>query len=63
MFAGVPVLFNPYGVMLVNPDRHPQVKKAAGLKFIDWITSAEGQAAIAGYKIEGEPLFFPNAQR
>ena len=63
LFAGDPVLFNPYGVMLVNPDRHPQVKKAAGLKFIDWITSAEGQAAIAGYKIEGEPLFFPNAQR
>lgn len=53
-------LFNQYGVMLVNPARHPHVKKALGRQFIDWITSPEGQAAIAAYKIEGQPLFFPD---
>ncbi len=56
-------LFNPYGVMLVNPARHPHVKKADGLAFIDWLTSPDGQAAIAGYKIGGEQLFFPSAKR
>jgi tungstate transport system substrate-binding protein len=54
-------LFNPYGVMLVNPAKHPHVKKADGLAFIDWLTSPEGQAVIAGYKIGGEQLFFPSA--
>jgi tungstate transport system substrate-binding protein len=54
-------LFNQYGVMLVNPARHPHVKKADGMAFIDWLISAEGQKAIAGYKINGEQLFFPNA--
>ena len=54
-------LFNPYGVMLVNPARHPQVKTVEGQKFIDWLTSGAGQAVIAGYKIGGEPVFFPNA--
>jgi tungstate transport system substrate-binding protein len=54
-------LFNQYGVMLVNPAKHPHVKKAEGLAFIDWLVSAEGQKAIAGYKINGEQLFFPNA--
>lgn len=54
-------LFNQYGVMLVNPDKHPNVKKAEGQQFIDWLVSAEGQKAIAGYKINGEQLFFPNA--
>lgn len=63
VFAGDAKLFNPYGVMLVNPAKHPQVKKEAGMKFIDWLTSAEGQAAIAGYKINGEQLFFPSAKR
>jgi len=53
-------LFNQYGVMLVNPARHPHVKKDLGQAFIDWITSPEGQAAIAGYKVEGQQLFFPN---
>ncbi len=53
-------LFNQYGVMLVNPARHAHVKKELGMQFIDWITSAEGQAAIATYKIEGQQLFFPN---
>ena len=54
-------LFNQYGVMLVNPQRHPHVKAADGQRFIDWILSPAGQAAIAGYKINGEQLFFPNA--
>jgi tungstate transport system substrate-binding protein len=54
-------LFNQYGVMLVNPQRHPHVKAADGQRFIDWILSPAGQAAIADYKINGEQLFFPNA--
>ena len=56
-------LFNQYGVMLVNPAKHPHVKKESAQQFIDWIVSAPGQAAIAGYRIEGEPLFFPNAMK
>jgi tungstate transport system substrate-binding protein len=55
-------LFNQYGVMLVNPVRHAHVKKDAGQKFVDWVISPAGQASIAGYKIEGEQLFFPNAK-
>ncbi len=55
-------LFNQYGVMLVNPVRHPHVKKESGQAFIDWLVSAEGQRAIAAYKIGGEQLFFPNAK-
>ena len=54
-------LFNQYGVMLVNPAKHPHVKAAEGQLFVDWLVSPEGQAAIAGYKIGGEQLFFPNA--
>jgi tungstate transport system substrate-binding protein len=54
-------LFNQYGVMLVNPARHPHVKAAMGQQFIDWLLSAEGQQAIADYKINVEQLFFPNA--
>ena len=57
---GDPQLFNPYGVILVNPAKHPQVKKDLGQTFIDWITSAEGQNAIRSYQIEGQQLFFPN---
>jgi tungstate transport system substrate-binding protein len=53
-------LFNQYGVMLVNPAKHPHVKKDAGQKFVDYVISPAGQAAIAAYKIEGEQLFFPN---
>jgi tungstate transport system substrate-binding protein len=56
-------LFNQYGVILVNPARHPHVKKEMGQAFIDWVISAEGQKAIAEYKIGGEQLFFPNAER
>jgi tungstate transport system substrate-binding protein len=54
-------LFNQYGVMLVNPQKHPSVKKELGQQFIDWLISPEGQAAIAAYKINGEQLFYPNA--
>jgi len=54
-------LFNQYGVMLVNPDKHPNVKKELGQKFVDWLISPSGQAVIAAYKIGGEQLFFPNA--
>jgi tungstate transport system substrate-binding protein len=54
-------LFNQYGVMLVNPAKHPNVKVADGQAFVDWLISPDGQTAIAGYKIGGEQLFFPNA--
>ena len=54
-------LFNQYGVMLVNPAKHPNVKKDFGQAFIDWLVSAQGQKAIADYKINGEQLFYPNA--
>jgi tungstate transport system substrate-binding protein len=54
-------LFNQYGIMLVNPAKHAHIKKDLGQAFIDWVVSAEGQKAIADYKINGEQLFFPNA--
>jgi tungstate transport system substrate-binding protein len=54
-------LFNQYGVILVNPARHPHVKRADGQAFIDWLVSPEGQKTIADYRIEGQQLFFPNA--
>jgi tungstate transport system substrate-binding protein len=54
-------LFNQYGVMLVNPAKHPHVKATDGQKFIDWLVSPAGQDVIASYKIGGEQLFFPNA--
>ena len=56
-------LFNQYGVMLVNPQRHPHVKAADGQRFIDWLVSPAGQAAIASYRINGQQLFFPNADK
>ena len=56
-------LYNQYGVMLVNPEKHPSVKKDLGQTFIDWLVSPEGQKAIADYKIGGEQLFFPNANQ
>jgi tungstate transport system substrate-binding protein len=56
-------LFNQYGVMLVNPARHPSVKAEPGQRFIDWLISPEGQQAIGEYKIDGQQLFFPNAER
>jgi tungstate transport system substrate-binding protein len=54
-------LFNQYGVMLVNPEKHPSVKKDLGQQFIDWLVSPAGQKTIADYKINGEQLFYPNA--
>lgn len=56
-------LSNQYGVMLVNPERHPSVKEADGQAFIDWLVSPAGQKAIADYKIDGQQLFFPNAEQ
>jgi tungstate transport system substrate-binding protein len=56
-------LFNQYGVMLVNPEKHPSVKKESGQAFVDWLISAEGQAAIARYRIGGQQLFFPDAEK
>ena len=55
-------LFNQYGIILVNPEKHSHVKKDLGQQFIDWVISAEGQDAIRSYKIDGQQLFFPNAQ-
>jgi len=54
-------LFNQYGVLVVNPAKHPHTKVAEAQKFADWVTSSAGQAVIAAYKIEGQQLFFPNA--
>ena len=54
-------LFNPYGAILVNPQRHPHVKAADGQTFIDWLLSPDGQGAIAAYRIDGQPVFFPSA--
>lgn len=56
-------LFNQYGVIVVDPERHPHVKAVEAQRFVDWLISPEGQAAIAAYEIEGEQLFFPNAGR
>lgn len=61
VFEGDPVLFNPYGIILVSPERHPHVKAEQGQAFIDWILSETGQQAIASYKVGGEQLFFPSA--
>ena len=58
---GDPKMFNQYGIILVNPAKHPHVKAEAGQAFIDWVLSDAGQEAIANYKIEGQQLFFPNA--
>ena len=59
---GDTLLFNQYGIMLVNPAKHPHVKKDLGQAFVDWVLSVEGQNAIRSYKIEGQQLFFPNAK-
>ncbi len=56
-------LYNQYGVMVVNPAKHPHVKQADAQKFVDWVISSNGQAAIAAYKIGGESVFFPNANK
>lgn len=56
-------LFNQYGAIVVNPARHPHVKAAKAQQFVDWLVSPAGQAAIASYRINGQQLFFPNAER
>ena len=61
LVEGDPQLFNQYGMILVNPARHPHVKADLGQQFIDWLVGPEGQSLIAGYTIVGQPLFFPNA--
>jgi len=61
LVAGDNRLFNQYAAILVNPDRHPNVRKELGQAFIDWVVSPDGQKAIADYKINGEQLFFSNA--
>lgn len=63
LVEGDPRLLNPYGVMLVNPDKHPTVKVKEGQALIDWLVSPEGQKAIADYTINGEQLFFPSAKK
>ena len=63
LVAGDTRLFNQYGVMVVNPAKHPQTRVAEAQKFVDWVTSPAGQGVIAGYKIGGEQLFFPNAAK
>jgi len=56
-------LFNQYGVMVVNPAKYPQVKLKDAQKFVDWVISPTGQSTIADYKINGQQLFFPNADK
>jgi tungstate transport system substrate-binding protein len=63
LVEGDPALFNQYGVILVNPERHRHVKAQDGQAFIDWLTSRDGQAAIASFTLRGQQLFFPNAKR
>jgi tungstate transport system substrate-binding protein len=63
LVEGDPELFNPYGVILVNPARHPSVKAKDGKSFADWLTSTEGKATIASYKLKGEQLFFPSGAK
>lgn len=63
LLEGDPLLFNQYGVVLVNAERHPHVKESDAQTFIDWLTGSEGQAAIAGFEIGGRPAFVPNASR
>ncbi len=60
---GDPLLFNQYGVILVNPKKHPHINAKAGQIFIDWLVGKEGQSAIAAYKLKGKQLFFPNARQ
>ncbi len=63
LVEGDPELFNQYGVILVSPQRHPHVKAGEGEAFIKWLTTPAGQAAIAAYRIDGAPAFFPNARK
>ncbi|AMN52050.1 sulfate transporter [Roseibium algicola] len=60
---GDPILFNQYGIILVNPEVHAHVKADLGQQFVDWVLSKEGQQAIADYKVDGQQLFFPNSDK
>ena len=60
---GDPRLFNQYGIILVNPEKHPNVRADLGQRFVDWVLSREGQAAIGSFTVDGQQLFFPNAAR
>jgi tungstate transport system substrate-binding protein len=60
---GDPRLFNQYGIILVDPEKHPHVKAELGQEFIDWVISDEGQQAIGAFRINGQQAFFPNAKR
>jgi tungstate transport system substrate-binding protein len=62
LVEGDPRLYNQYGVMLINPEKHPHVKAQMGQAFIDWLVSEDGQQAIAGYRLKGQQAFFPNAR-
>jgi tungstate transport system substrate-binding protein len=62
LVEGDPDLFNQYGIILVNPDKHPRIRAALGQTFIDWLTGPEGQTAIASFKVDGQQLFYPNAE-
>ncbi len=62
LVEGDPRLFNQYGVILVNPDKHPTVRANAGQRFIDWLLGPDGQAAIESFRLQGQQVFFPNAQ-
>lgn len=63
LVEGDKTLFNQYGVIAVNPARHPRVNAAGAEAFVNWITGPQGQSAIADYNLDGQPLFYPNAQR
>lgn len=63
VLAGDTVLFNPYGVIPVNPARHPHVKKEAAEQFAQWLTSSVGQEAIASFRVDGQQVFFPNVKK
>ena len=63
LFEGDPRFFNQYGVIAVNPDRHDNINAAGASAFVEWLTSAAGQSLIAFYRLGGEQLFFPNADR
>jgi tungstate transport system substrate-binding protein len=61
LLEGDPRLFNQYGVMVLNPDKHPTVKDGMAQAFVDWLVSQDGQQAIANYRLKGQQAFFPNA--
>ena len=63
LVEGDPRLFNQYGIIVVNPEKHPNVKADKAQEFVEWVLSADGQSAIGSYQLDGQQLFFPNAQR